>query len=106
MIGGARGAVDRRHVTAIHLILLKRSSGRTLIFGDPSIIRGADSGPEAYRLIVDGFGEYTRPQWDGRIGSDGELKRARLREEHGVWKWLLPALGFGPLRRTAGGSQF
>ena len=38
MIGGARGAVDRRHVTAIHLILLKRSSGRTLILGDPGSI--------------------------------------------------------------------
>lgn len=42
VIGGARGAVDRRHVMAIHLILLKRSSGRTLILGDPGIIRGAD----------------------------------------------------------------
>jgi hypothetical protein len=35
VIGGRRGAVDRRHITAIHLILLERSSGRTLILGDP-----------------------------------------------------------------------
>jgi hypothetical protein len=80
VIGGARGAVERRHVTAIHLILLRRSLGRTLIFGDPGIIRGDDPGPEAYRSIVDGFGQYTRAHWDGKIGSD-ELKHARLREE-------------------------
>src|SRR3984893_4240238 len=29
MIGGARGAVDRRHVTAIHLMLPRRSAGRS-----------------------------------------------------------------------------
>jgi len=81
VIGGRRGTIDRHHVTAIHLILLRRSAGRTLIFGDPGIIRGADPGPEAYRLIVDGFGQYTHLQWDGKIGSDKELQRAGLREE-------------------------
>src|ERR1700756_208726 len=38
VIDGARGVVDRRHVTEIHLILLRRSSGRSLIFGDPGTI--------------------------------------------------------------------
>jgi Beta-galactosidase len=93
VIGGARGAVDRRHVTAIHLILLKRSSGRTLILGDPGIIRGADPGPEAYRSIVDGLGQYTRARWDGKIGSEDELQRARLREEQEMREWLPPPLG-------------
>ena len=49
MIGGARGAVDRCHVAAIRLILPRHSSGRSVIFGDPGIIRGADPGPEVYR---------------------------------------------------------
>jgi hypothetical protein len=57
VIGGAQGAVDRRHVTAIYLILLTRSSGHTLILGDLGIISEADPGPEAYRSIIDGFGQ-------------------------------------------------
>jgi len=92
MIGGARGAVDRRHVTAIHLILPRRSPGRSLIFGDPGIIRGADRGPEAYRSIVDGFGQYTRARWDGKTGSAEDLRRARLREEQELRGRLPPAL--------------
>jgi hypothetical protein len=93
VIGGARGAVDRYHVTTINLILLKRSSGRTVILGDLGIIRGADPGPEAYRSIVDGFGQYTRAVWVGKIGSDDELQLARLREEQRVREWLPPGLG-------------
>jgi hypothetical protein len=90
MIWGARGAIDRRHLTAIHLILLGRSSGRTLIFGDLGIIRGADPGPEAYQSIVDGFGQYTRAHWDGKIGSNDDLQRARSREEQQLREWLPP----------------
>jgi hypothetical protein len=92
VVGGARGAVDRRHVRAIHLILPRRSAGRSLIFGDPGIIRGADPGPEVYRSIVDGFGQYTRARWDGKIGSAEDLQRARLREELELRERLPPAL--------------
>ena len=60
LVGGGRGALDRRHVMGINLILLERSLGRTLIFGDLGVIRGADPGREAYWWIVDGFGQYTR----------------------------------------------
>jgi hypothetical protein len=92
MIAGARGAIDRRHVTAIHLILMRRSSGRTLIFGDLGIIRGSDPGPEAYRQIVDGFGQYTRSVWHRKIGSDEELQRERSREEQQRQEPLPPPL--------------
>ena len=92
MIGGARGAVDRRHVTAIRLILPRHSRGRSLVFGDPGIIGGADPGPEVYRSIVDGFGQYTRAWWDGKIGSTEDLERARLREEQELREWLPTAL--------------
>jgi hypothetical protein len=88
VIGGARGAVNRRHVTAIHLIVIRRSTGRSLVFGDPGIIRGADRGPEAYRQIVDRFGQYTGASWDGKIGSDDELRRQRLREGQALRGWL------------------
>lgn len=88
VIGGARGAIDRRHVTGLHLILLRRSSGRTLIVGDPGIIRGADPGTEAYRSIVDGFGQYTRARWDGKIGSGEDLRNEGLREEQKLQGWL------------------
>jgi hypothetical protein len=91
VIGGARGAIDRRHVTAIHLILLRRSPGRTLIFGDPGIIRGPDRGLEAYRSIVDGFGQYARDDWDGKIGSNEDLQRARSQEEQELWERPPPA---------------
>jgi hypothetical protein len=92
VIGGARGTVDRHQVTAIHLILLRRSPGRTLIFGDPGIIRGDDPGPEAYRSIVDGFGQYTRAHWNGKIASDEELQGSRLREEQELREGPLPPL--------------
>lgn len=88
VIGGRRGAIDRRHVTMVHLFLLRRSVGRTLIFGDPGIIRGADPGPEVYRSIVDRFGQYTRASWEGKIGSDKELQREAWREEQQLKEWL------------------
>ena len=92
MIGGARGAVDRRHVAAIHLILLRRSLGRTLIFGNLGIIHGADPGPEAYQSIVDAFGQYARAQWDGKMGSNDQLESARQREDQELQEWLPPPL--------------
>src|SRR6516165_3413798 len=92
IIRGARGAVDRRHVTAIHLILLKRSLGRTLIFGNLGIIHGADPGPETYQSIVDAFGQYARAQWDGKIGSNDQLESARQREDQELREWLPPPL--------------
>jgi hypothetical protein len=110
VIGGRRGTVDRRHVTAIHLILLKRSLGRTVTFGDLGVIRGADPGTEAYRHIVDRFGQYTSAHWDGKIGSDADLQRARLREEQPLREWLPPPLALdrygglkqGPVFRATG----
>src|SRR6516225_4268386 len=92
VIGGARGAIERRHVTAIHLILLRRSAGRSLIFGDPGIISGSDPGPEVYRSIVDSFGQYARAGWDGKIGSNEDLQRARFGEEQQLQELLPPAL--------------
>jgi len=65
-----------------------RSAGRTLIFGDPGIIRGADPGPAAYRQIVDRFGQYTGVSWVGKIGADDELRRRRRREEQTLREWL------------------
>ena len=106
VIRGARGAVDRRHVTAIHLIMLRRSSGRTLIFGDLGVIRAADPGPEAFRSIVDRFGQYTHAHWDGKIGSNEDLQRARVREEQEVRKWLPPALGLDRYRGLLEGPVF
>src|SRR6516225_5063366 len=88
VIGGRRGTIDRHRVTAIHLLLLRRSAGRTLIFGDPGIIRGADPGVELYRQIVDRFGQYTRASWDGKIGSEDELQRERVEEEQTLRGWL------------------
>jgi hypothetical protein len=88
VIGGRSGTIDRHRVTAIHLLLLRRSAGRTLIFGDPGIIRGADPGVELYRQIVDRFGQYTRASWDGKIGSDDELQRERGQEEQALRRWL------------------
>jgi hypothetical protein len=92
VIGGRRGAIDRRHVTAIHLILIRRSSGRTLIFGDLGIIRGSDPGPTAYQSIVDRFGQYTHARWDGKLASNEDLQRARLLEEQQLREWLPPPL--------------
>jgi hypothetical protein len=90
VIGGARGAIDRNHVAEIHVILAKRSSGRTVILGDPGILRGADPGLEAYRSIVDGFGQYTRARWEGKVGSRDDLHDERLREERELREWSPP----------------
>ena len=93
VIGGESGAIDRRHVSRLHLMLLGLSPGRSVIFGDPGILRGADTGLEVYRSIVDGFGQYSRARWDGKIGSDEELQSIRLREEQEALERLRPALG-------------
>ena len=106
VIGGARGAIDRRHVTGIHLILLGRSPGRSVIFGDPGVIRGADPGREAYRSIVDGFGQYSRARWEGKIGSGEDLQTARLREEQELRDWLPPPLALDRYGGLLEGPKF
>ena len=88
VIGGARGAIDRSHVAGIRLIMPKRSAGRRVVLGDPSILRGADPGREAYRSIVDGFGQYTRRHWGGKITSREDLDEARQREKKMLREWV------------------
>jgi hypothetical protein len=48
VIGGARGAIERRHVTAIRLILLKRSAGRSR----SSAIPASSAGPIPVRRSI------------------------------------------------------
>ena len=92
VIAAGRGTIDPRHVAGIHVILLGRSSGRTVIFGDPGTVRGADPGLAAYRSIADRFGQYTRAHWDGKISSDEDLRNERQREEQALREWLSPPL--------------
>src|SRR5205823_13349409 len=99
VIGGARGAIDRSRVAGIRLFMPKRSAGRRVVLGDPSILRGADPGREAYRSIVDGFGQYTRRHWGGKATSREDLDEARQREEQMLREWLPPPL---PLDRYGG----
>jgi len=106
VIGGGRGTVDRRHVTGIHLILLGRSLGRTLIVGNPGTIRGADLGPDSYRSITDGYGQYTRARWGGKIGSGEDLQSARVREEQALRGWLPPPLALDRYGGVLEGPNF
>ncbi len=78
--------------TRFRIILLRRSAGRSVILGDPGTFRGTDTGRETYQSIVDGFGQYARARWDGKISSSDDLQSARLREEQRLREWLPPPL--------------
>jgi hypothetical protein len=81
MISNARGSIDRHHVAALHVMLPRLTSPRSLVFGDPGTISGAASEREAYERIVDAFGQYARAHWPGKVSSTTDIEEQRRREE-------------------------
>lgn len=88
MIGGARGTIDRRHVTALHLTLPRPATAHSLVFGEPWTIREVDRGEESYQRIVDAFGQYTGASWPGKVGSSADIEDERQREERELQDWV------------------
>lgn len=88
VIGGARGAIDLRRVTTIHLALPYLGSNHTVMFGEPGTLRGQGPGRRSYLHIADEFGQYTRATWPEKISSTADMQEAGRREERLLQKWL------------------
>jgi hypothetical protein len=89
VIGGAQGEINLHHVTRMRLALPYLASDHTLIFGEPSVIRGSKPGRSSYVRIADQFGQYTRATWPEKIDSRTEMTEERRHEEHLLKKWML-----------------
>ncbi|HJU16121.1 MAG TPA: hypothetical protein VJ770_06595 [Stellaceae bacterium] len=87
VIGGAKGTVDLRRVTMVHLALPYLDADQVLLFGEPGTLRSQDS-QRSYRHIVDRFGQYTRAPWPEKISSAAEMQEEGRREERLLREWL------------------
>jgi hypothetical protein len=87
VIGGARGMIDLRRVTMVHLALPYLDSHHTLIFGEPGTLRGRAPGRSPYLHIADEFGQYTRATWPEKIGATTDIQEEGRREQRLLQQW-------------------
>jgi hypothetical protein len=109
VIRKVKGSMDLRKVGVIRLVVPSPPRPRQLVFGDVGIIQGAPQGRDAYRGIVDRYGQYSQQTWPDKSTSVEELQTRWSEEAHQLKQWtaeLPPRDRFGgmptspPLRAT------
>lgn len=73
------GQVDAARLASIYFVVWGRTGTRTLIVGPP-VLSAADWGTDAYRGLIDRYGQFTRASWPGKVTSDEDLEIARAAE--------------------------
>jgi len=73
------GAPSLRGVRAVQFSIPAPQAEQVLLIGTPGT-RPADTVHDAYRGIVDRYGQYARGQWPEKIDSDAVLRAAHARE--------------------------
>ena len=98
-----RGALDPRHVVALHVSGVRTDGDRTLVLGTP-VLRDRPPGERSGGAIVDGYGQAIAGSWPEKVGSDAEL-RAKLATAEAQTRRLaaLPRVG---TERASGGTGF
>ena len=76
------GSIDPAQVRAIHLSMPAPQAAQQLLLGKVDTVTGDSAVQEAYRDIVDQWGQYTRGTWPEKIGSDVALRAAHAQEQH------------------------
>mgnify|MGYP003580529135 FL=1 len=93
VIRKVKGAMALRRVAAIRLVVPSPAQPRRLDYGEVGVIEGSPQGREAYRGIVDRYGQYSRQTWPGKPTSFEELQAQWTEEAQQVKQWAaeLPA---------------
>ncbi|RDS83339.1 beta-agarase [Dyella psychrodurans] len=76
------GAIDPAQIRAIHLSMSAPQAVQQLLLGKVDTAVGDASLQDAYRGIVDQWGQYTRGKWPEKVGSDAVLRAGHMQEQH------------------------
>jgi len=78
ILGSDFHPVDLAKIACVRISMVKLPEPRTVVFGNFRLGPGA-----SYDKIVDGYGQYTRRDWPGKVKNDADLKAqlAKEREE-------------------------
>jgi len=80
------GEIDPRQVLAVTLSMDRPDVQQSILLGRFGVRE--DLEPEAYRGIVDAYGQYSRGDWPEKVGSDEQLKVAADQEREQLEQWL------------------
>lgn len=82
------GQLERSRVVAVTLALDHPNAPQSLLLGQFGVRAEAELQQAGYADIVDGYGQFRRGQWPGKIDSDGQLREAAAAENTQLQSWL------------------
>ena len=92
------GALDSTQVSAVTISLPQPKAAQDILLSQFGV-SSADLSDAAYSAIVDGYGQFTRASWPGKISSDQQLQQAVSQEQKQLQSWLAAR----PAQDTFGG---
>lgn len=87
VIRKVKGAMDLRRVAALRLVVPSPPKPRRLVFGDVRLIEGSPQSQDAYRRIVDRYGQYSRQSWPEKATSPEDLQAQWTAEARQTEQW-------------------
>jgi hypothetical protein len=76
------GSIDPAQIRAVHVSMSSPQAAQQLLLGKVDTVVGDALLQNAYRGIVDQWGQYTRGKWPEKVDSDAALRAAHVREQH------------------------
>ncbi|TBU94768.1 beta-agarase [Phytopseudomonas dryadis] len=81
------GELDRSRVASVTLSMPRPQAAQHLLLGRFDV-RGSGDLEQAYRAIVDPYGQFSRRDWPGKIDRDEQLRQAAAEEQRLLRGWL------------------
>ena len=81
------GEIDLSKVTSVSISMPAPKAAQHILLGRFGV-RGATDLEAAYKGIVDGYGQFTRRDWPGKIKNDEQLRQAVAAEDKQTQAWL------------------
>lgn len=99
------GELDPAQVTAVTLSLPKPKAAQSILISHFAVSSGAERAA-AYQGIVDGYGQFTRGDWPGKVKSDQQLQQAVQQEQKQLPLWLAERVKQDQYGGWLGGQHF
>ncbi len=81
-----KGEIDLKNVSAVTLSIPNPQAAQHLLLGRFGV-RGSADLEQAYQGIVDGYGQFTRRDWPGKIKNDEQLRQGVVQEDKQLQAW-------------------
>lgn len=82
------GQLERSRVVAVTLSLDHPQAPQSLLLGQFGVRAGSDPQQAGYAGLVDGYGQFSRGQWPGKVDNDAQLREAAAAERIQLQGWL------------------